>query len=538
MWGGIHRYEMIAVLSLILAGIGLRFYKVGSIPGGVLDDEAAVINYTERSFSEKKWTPYWQNQATAETLHGVLQSFLPCFTEPFFDSYKYWASFFNIILLALFGFGIYYFHSLRLALWSVAFLSLNYWHIFYSRISGTTTGVVFLVLLSSLLFIFILRKPSRLTLAKWGLVALFMVNLVGFFYYTSFRVVILAQFLVLILWYRRLEFSWPIILTTLITGLGTILLIYYYTETPINYLWGRGTFNVTNLNEPNPLLNIWYSLILPFWKPPVVFSYPSSHFMGDPISYAFYYGSSFFILGSTFTYFLFIGVLRFIKKTQFSELSINLKYLLLLFVLFILIIGYAGPSFSRLLPLVLIFSILGGMGAIFIYDLLKIKGSKFSKVLRVSMTLLLFATLPLLSAFRLAVMPNEQVVHFWFNNKSVQSLDIIAANSHYHLLKKYIVCPTNMELCRFYAKRIPNLKPLSYYGQIKQILTEKRVSDRSVYLIWIDPPKIAPIHYQEMVSFSLDYNFTKLQRELPIRGIDRVTRDGELLFSFIEVAVP
>ncbi len=554
----INLFFKVSLWLLIVVGTFIHFYKILDIPGGILNDEATVINYTTESFKKDRFTPYRESPHRVETLHGIMQSILPSFTVPEINNHRIYARVLCIFTIILFFIFTNQIVGQTWAFYSTIMLWLNFWFVFYSRILCSMTGIIPLFLLSSIIFLKIIRRdiinPSTSFFKifqffwLWPLF-LFIINIIGFFYYTSFRIVILTQFIISLLYYKKYRTTIRIILFTGLLGVMVTVAIFLITDTPLELIFLRGNWNIKSLTERNILANLFYSLLVPLIKPPISYSYFSKAFMGDSTSYSFYTVTNYFILGTVYSFFYLIGLLSTIKNffmvlrpKKYLKLSLlPTIYIILLFLFLLLIIGIAGPSYGRLLPWCLGTSILAGYGLQVIYQKIDIINIQWLKRSCVFLLVGILILIPIQTFNLLANAEHSPVIALRFNKYPVLMFEALQSDKSWQNKTKFVFCPHNYTLCKYYSHKISNLLPVRHYLDIKQ--TIKFIPDSStflkekIYLLWPYAPDYNDYIFANMFKplFNLNYELHDLNRHFNIEANEKIYLQNKFTFWKITI---
>ncbi len=518
---------------LLLAGLVIRTYQIYNIPGGILNDEAVIMDNIKDAIEKDEITPYKKTYPHIENQHSLIQYFLPQLIDNEFDSYKIYALMSSLLLIVLFFIFIQILSkSTFLAMISTVFLLNNFWHIFYSRIFCTVSGILIYMTLSTFLFLqYLVNKREH-----WLLVLLIVVNIGGFFYYTSFRVLLFHQIIILLLFQKKARIPLKTIIVAFVSFIVCIGFILWVTDTSLNTMILRGTPNFTRI-QAQPLSNIFYSLFLPFVKPPIQYSYYSDYFMGDPISYAFYFITDHFILGLAATIFLLVGIIGGFQKIYRmvkNELLLTIQQLpfvhFVSLTLFIsIIVGIAGPSYSRLLPLSVSCAMIGAFGfVICLKYALKISRKIFlypALIILVGLLLML----PVESANQLVAVESNSMASLIFHKNTTQLLNLMDKNQDYHAKNKYIFCPESFYICRYYLRKVPNLNLFLEPAISPWIISNLT---QPLYIYWPKFPPYKSYYLKKRISFSLHFNHDSFLRDYSsksIKKINKVMKEGKII---------
>ncbi len=508
--------------------MGLRSWNLAEIPGGVLDDDVRGLSYQKHAYKKHNYQLYRTRHNFVESLHCMFQGILPQFPKTELENSPYHGYVLSILVFLLWVLLLHKNSSSHLfTCLVVVFLVFNNWHFFYSRIFCTATGVLFFMLLSSWIF---LKVPHSSFKILW-LLFLLVINLLGLIYYPSFRIFVFSQLLLGFTYRRILGVKTTTLLIILVLGFLAILGLFIATDTPLSAFWYRSLSKI-GVVKTNYLLNIWYSLIIPIIKPSVLYSKFSEVFIGDPISYAFYATSEKLIVGLTSTFFYLVGVLicifnsfRFIKSGKtISVDNFPVLYATVSFLLFTLIVGLAGPSFSRLLPLTLSSSLLCGVGFRFCLD----QSRFFTKRVRVALQLVLIISLvamPVHAFDWLSKIPDNNIVRMFFLSNEKKLMDKLKEDPIYQKQHKFIYNLNFPYLCSYYQNIIPNMTCM--FTLTNKIL--KKPVGR-FYLYWpyyADFPKnLFAMSYR----FKLRFNRLKYMNDPNLFKINLIRENNQPLF--------
>jgi len=184
-----------SLLILFLAGIGLRCYKLFNMPGGMLNCNGTDLNIAFQAFHQNNYPLYvfLSSNQVREALHGYIQHLLPVLGANQINSQKIYAFILSIVCILLLFYLIKLSLGLETAFISTIMILFNFWHLYSSRILASFNGVIFFILISTIVFLKILallEKGQTENLKRW-LFLIILINILGFFYYVSFRIVVL-----------------------------------------------------------------------------------------------------------------------------------------------------------------------------------------------------------------------------------------------------------------------------------------------------------------------------------------------------------
>jgi len=569
----LNRTFIVLMWLLLLVGAGLRCHKLFQMPGGLLNCNAIDLNIALKAFSEKNFPLFVPlgNLDIREGLHSYIQHLLPPLADKLLDSHKLYA------LLLVFLCALLLFYMVKLtfdketAFYSNIMLLLSFWHIYPSRILGNHNGVVLLILLSSLVFLKILKltetqqfKDNKNILFRWLTLILF-INVIGFFYFASFRIVILTQLIVALLLHKRCRIAILTTSTTFALGIASVSIISIFNGLSLQSVIDRGSRYLSQNPDFNPFLNIGYSILMPIVKAPAdLFNMNSTSFSPDCISQSFFDASPLLISGFSYTGFYLLGLIIVLYKTwlwlindrKLSNVNIYLIYGSIFYLLFVLIIGIAGPSYTRLLPLSLVTAVICGIGIKNVLYFIKNIDHKFLSPLAVLLFITALSAIPL-ETFHLIKRANKSdAVVTWFNKKTVDMLERIKVNKAYNKRLKYVICPHNIQVCKFYAHSIPNLIPVRTIHEIKSHVAvingfenkkdKKNKKKEKVHILWPDynpyaanyirKPNQTVFHPNLNSEFIYKFDVNIVAKSFSIAGKQEINDyKGQKLFNIITV---
>lgn len=197
-------------LGIVLLAFLLTFYKLGQVPFGLNQDESAIgynafsILKTGRdehgvlfplyfkSFNDYKLPGYIYTTVLSEKIFGI-NSFAVRFPSAFFGVLTVIALFFLIKEMT---------KDTKLALLSSLLLTINPWHVFFSRLALEVNMATSFLVFGTLFFFLALRKNS------WYLYVLSIVSLgVSLYTYNVTRVIAPVLLLLLVVLYRKQFFA-------------------------------------------------------------------------------------------------------------------------------------------------------------------------------------------------------------------------------------------------------------------------------------------------------------------------------------------
>jgi len=526
---------------LLLSGIGLRAFKLDTIPGGMLSDEALVISSTTRAIEENKIHIYHKDHPHAESMHGLIQYILPVFTKSTIDSHRIYAFIFSLILLLVFFLTTkHLLESSRFSIWATSFLVLNFWNIFFSRIFCTITCVLIFIVISNYLFIKVITKPNRKLL-----LLLILTNILGFLYFTSFRIIILHQFLLFFVFGHNFKHPYR----TLITSIGFCIVflmgLMWISDTPISQIISRGISDYSRV-KADTLTNIFYSVFLPIVKPPIWYSYYSEKFMGSDMTYALYGASSFFVLGYVQTICLFGGIILGIKswvttlkkERFFSSFEWQHPHNIAkvttssLAILFILIVGIAGPSYGRLLPMVLFYSFIQAFFVLKAFEYLSSKGPQLQRWGTTLFSLFLLF-MPIESFCSLEKLETNNTVGLAFHKNTVRMLEKLKAENQPNSPVKYVYCAVSYYVCKYYQSSIPNLKIFTSNINLKILKYTEKGSEIKLY--WPQYPPYKTFYFSRQTSVPLHLDKSDFKKQFNIIEIQDYLENDQKVYSEIRL---
>ncbi len=242
--------ERAVCAAAIIVGIYFRLWHLGAVPGGLDIDEAAIVYWGDKLWTEGQWWAYSPEGSAWENLPGVLfaglhrllrlpERFSPtvlCFAELGF----------------VFALGRRWMGS-RAAWLATALLAVCPWHLFYSRVVGTCTGLgLFLVWA-------LYANSSTKPLTAWGRFGTALRHGAGLLYYTPYRLVIARLGTEVVL--RRKWRSAAV----LAAGLSFAAAAVFVSHSPFREFFTRGSYNFEELTVSlfRKIVATWSAPFLP-----------------------------------------------------------------------------------------------------------------------------------------------------------------------------------------------------------------------------------------------------------------------------------
>jgi hypothetical protein len=362
----------VAVLS-ILGGAWIRSTRLADFPPGIENDEAiegimakdVVQGQSFRLFSD--WGYRW------ETLNAYIAAPILQQTGPEIVPLRIYSTILSLVSLALvFLLGRSLFRSMA-GLYAASFLSLSFWHIVYSR---TLYRVTLLVPLS-LLAAFFLWKALSATSEKRNWLPFAAFSLLSLAAYTTYRAVFIAFFFVLLFSSLRLkEKMTGAVLGFLVPGLVYLGMVYW-TEGGLEVVWTRGSYNILGLQDFSLRANLRHSLLFFVEGVPAYYNEGGrmwADLVHDTVSK----------LGSRPVPLVFsvLGVVGLLVSVMrgFVRGSEAWKFLTILTLVSLAIVGIAGPSFSRLLIVLPFAALLAAAGLDSLVEWTRARSPRWQKI--------------------------------------------------------------------------------------------------------------------------------------------------------------
>ncbi len=245
------RAETLLCALAILAGLILRLWRLDAVPGGLDIDEAAIVYWGDKFWTEGKWWAYAPEGAAWENLPGVLFSGLHRMLGL---PERFSPTLFCFLELGLFFALARRWLGIRAAWLATALLAVCPWHLFYSRVVGTCTGLAFFLVWA----LYANSSPSALRTGGSRL-GTALRHAVGLLYYTPYRLVI-ARLGVEYVVRRR----WRSI-GVLAAGGAFAAAAVFVSSSPFRELFTRGSYNFTELTTelPRKVAATWSAPFLP-----------------------------------------------------------------------------------------------------------------------------------------------------------------------------------------------------------------------------------------------------------------------------------
>ncbi len=483
-------------------------------PGGILNDKARIALGIKQMMDKEEFYPYYKEFPHAETMQGFLETLIPHWTTPNIKNHKIIALLMSFITLALF---FLFLHTLSpVKNWkSFAFLMMgfNYWYIFYFRFLATSSHVLLLQIVSLLFFLKYLKERNL----KW-VTGLALINTIGFFYYTPMRVVLLLEFTFLLLFFKKLQLNFRHLALGVSLTLGGIFGVLLLTQMPMEIFWNRGLGNV-QMVEPNYLTNIFYSFLMSFIAPPIQFSYYSSQFMGDPLSDAFFASIDLFPLGILYVVLMGTGLyyhVKSVKKRNEKILDQTSQVFLLFYAIgFTLIIGTAGPSYSRMFG---------------------IKLNSLKKPLWLVLFGFLLLTIPIGHLYQIKKWPENQLMGFILNRNLFNTLEHLHQFERDSKVNKFVICPHAKLLCDYYAESIPRLTSVVSIPNIESLIRDNQKQNEESLVYWPVFEKHPTYYLENQLPFTVNIKDYQLATLFPHYHFTRIHKSQGGHFNIIKVS--
>jgi len=507
----------------------------------MLSDEAMVISNTTKALEVNQIHVYYKDHPHAEAMHGLIQYILPVFTKSTIDSHRIYAFIFSLILLLIFFLTTKnLLDSSKFSVWATSFLVLNFWNIFFSRIFCTITCVLIFIIVSNYLFIKVITKPSRKLL-----LLLILTNILGFLYFTSFRIILLHQLLLFFVFGHNLKNPYRTLILSIGSCVVFIMGLLWISDTPISQIISRGISDYSRV-KADTLANIFYSVFLPFIKPPTWYSHYSEKFMGSDMTYALYGTSSFLVLGYVQTICLLGGIILGIKSwiTAFKSRQFfsNFEWqnprnmskisILSLAILFTLTVGIAGPSYGRLLPLVLFYSFVQAFFVLKTFDYFNSKGLQLKRWGTAIFSLFLIC-MPIEGYLAIQKMESNNTVGVSFHKNTVKMLEKLKTENRPNSPVIYVYCAVSYYVCKYYQSSIPNLKIFTSNINLKTLkYTEK---GNEIKLLWPQYPPYKASYFSRQTSVPLHLDKRDFKRQYNVVDIQDYLENGQKVYSEIKL---
>lgn len=224
--------ERAVCAAAIIVGIYFRLWHLDGVPGGLDIDEAAIVYWGDKLWSEGKWWAYAPEGSAWENLPGVLFSGL----HRLFPLPERFSP--TVLCLAEMGFVFALarrWMGSRAAWLATALLAVCPWHLFYSRVVGTCTGLALFLVWA------LYANSSTKPLTAWGRFGTAIRHAVGLLYYTPYRLVIArlsTEFVLLRKWRS---------VAVLAAGLSFAATAVLISHSPFREFLTRGSYNFGQL---------------------------------------------------------------------------------------------------------------------------------------------------------------------------------------------------------------------------------------------------------------------------------------------------
>ncbi|MCX6354726.1 MAG: glycosyltransferase family 39 protein [Candidatus Aureabacteria bacterium] len=345
----------VMLLTLIVLGIAARFYALGSIPPGLNNDEGVYAYYGIRYMTEGHLYLFAQNGFGQETAIGYFFAALAKIFGTSVLLIRLTMTILSSMLVMMFYLLGKEIRGSAVGLLGAALAGGSFLLAFYGRIGYAASAIVLVNCIS----LYCLLRWSKTSKPIW-LILCGAFSVLGLMTYATFRVTIVFLAITCVLLrggFKRV--LWGITGAVVLPGLIYLLCVMISEGTP-QLLLQRGLYNL-RLPEFSVWENYAYSAMLFFRKPPVEFRFSSGKFLGDgvhQIIHDTFRTPEGFALSAIMLISLCAAVMRCSKWVRAKDTKDPVLILLIWVLLYFLLVGYVGPSYTRLLgvmvPLILL----------------------------------------------------------------------------------------------------------------------------------------------------------------------------------------
>jgi hypothetical protein len=348
------------LLLVIVGGLFFRFSFLGSFPEGMDNDEALEAQIALDVLDGERFHLYSRWGYSLETLNGYFVAPFLHFVGREISVLRLYSSLVGVLTILGLFLWVRRLISRDVAVLSAALLTFSSWHFFYSRIAfRAILAPCFAVWAAFFLTRFLQRQKLS------DLFVLGILQLGGVLSYTAYRPIALALFLTLLLasvtWRKKrlatgMAFVAPAVLYAIIANLDGL---------SVDKVITRGFYSI-QLPNISYTRNLLYSVFLFFHRPPGSY-FDGAQFWGDAVHLA-YHGGMFLPAAVVVSLFYLAGIGRAVHQKLWAPLLIHFVPLISL--------GFAGPSYTRLLVVLPSALVLAAFGISFLQGFVNARAPK------------------------------------------------------------------------------------------------------------------------------------------------------------------
>ena len=347
--------SIMALAALVVLGVILRFYALESIPPGLDNDEGIYAFNVLRYLTAGQLRLFVDYGFKWETAIGYVYALCATFFGSSVLLVRILSSLFSILLIVMFYMIGKSLWNSTVALLSAALASISFLLVFYGRLGWCASHIL---LVDCVAFYFLLRY-FREEKYRWLLFcAIF--SVIGLMTYATFRVMLIYFFFVCCVCGQGLKRKVSGISGAVIAPVIAYITAVFFIENSLMPVLERGMHNVS-LSDFSAAENYIYSLMLFFHKPPEHFRLISNKFYGDGV-HKFLYDSFLspegFVLSMVILFSMGVAIVLCWSRLCRGEYSDPVILLSCWALIYFVVVGYVGPSYTRLLgilvPLLLI----------------------------------------------------------------------------------------------------------------------------------------------------------------------------------------
>lgn len=330
------------ILSVLFIALSLclRFFWLQSRPPGLDIDEANILYWAQKSVQDGQFLLYSPEFTQWEMIPGYFYQAIVYVT----GVYRLGPAILGILELIALWFLARRLAGQRVAWIATAFLAVCPWHIFYSRIVGTCTGLSLLILTALLISD---RYPLNL-----------LNHIAGLLYYATYRLLILRLILQSLI--RR---EWKRLIAPIGATAVTLILVLV-TQSSLKPFFGRGIYNIAK-PKLTILSHYLFSLLSPFIPVLDPYAHTTDTFMADYVHAGFTFSLREnpplgWGLSLTLIVLVLVEVWSLIRRKKLIPMPKELQAEVYFVLGIVAILGVMGPSFSRLLIVVPFLALFAG----------------------------------------------------------------------------------------------------------------------------------------------------------------------------------
>ena len=342
----IPHFFKIGLLILIILGVLLRLYDLRNIPPGLNNDEGVYAYYSLRYLTDGHLYVFAKSGFGQETSIGYCYALLSKLFGISVLLIRAFSSLLAILILLMFYQIGKYLWDRNVALFASSLAGISFLLIFYGRIGYPASCVL---LVAGAAFYSLLRYLES-GKYRWGIFCAAL-SLLGLLTYATYRVMIVYLFIISLLMGRGGKKRVVGVIFAAFAPVAMYLGCILRAEGSLRPIFERGMHNL-RVPEFSAWNNYLYSFLLFFYKAPREFGIVSRKFFGDGVHLSLYDAFSRpegIVLSMIMFACLAASVVVCYRRIRSRQYRDPVVLLVIWAMFYFLIIGYVGPSYTRLL---------------------------------------------------------------------------------------------------------------------------------------------------------------------------------------------